>query len=130
MNKLKTFTLFLKVHFLIFLAQQWKITSDGKLKNKLRSWSYNAKIPKDGKLGRIRITNKRGPKKFLTLNITKSYEVQYDKRYNDETKKLQAYFIRSCFFTDSQCFNYSCNIGGSFISVKWPSILHKLFHIC
>ncbi len=66
-----------------FLAQQWKLTSEGKLINKLRNWAYRSKestyIAKDSKIGPIIITKKRD-KKFLTLNST-SGEVVYEKRF-------------------------------------------------
>ena len=66
-----------------FLAQQWKLTSEGKLINKLRSWAHRSKestyIAKDSKVGPIIITKKRD-KKFLTLNST-SGEVEYENRF-------------------------------------------------
>ena len=66
-----------------FLAQQWKLTSEGKLINKLRSWAHRSKestyIAKDSKVGPIIIT-KKIDKKFLTLNST-SGEVVYENRF-------------------------------------------------
>ena len=61
--------LMLQTYF--FLAQQWKLTPEGKLENRLRKWAYGKKnstlIPSYGMQGIINISKKYGQKKLLTF---------------------------------------------------------------
>ena len=52
----------------LFLAQQWRLTTEGKLENKLRTWAHGKKsstqIPSYGEQGIINIAEKWGEKNF------------------------------------------------------------------
>ena len=72
----------------LFLAQQWRLTPEGKLENKLRTWAYGKKnstqIPSHGKQGIINITEKYGQKTILTFPAkgnTMKYNVKLPERF-------------------------------------------------
>ena len=82
-------------HF-FFLAQQWRLTTEGKLENKLRTWAHGKKsstqIPSYGEQGIINIAEKWGEKKILTFpargNIMK-YNVKLPEKFkSSQTWKI------------------------------------------
>ena len=82
--------------FNLFLAQQWRLTTEGKLENKLRTWAHGKKsstqIPSYGEQGIINIAEKWGEKKILTFpprgNIMK-YNVKLPEKFkSSQTWKI------------------------------------------
>ena len=71
-------------HVNLFLAQQWKLTQEGKLQNRLRNWAYSNKnatqIPGYGEQGIINISQKFGQKTILTFPFpVQGNTMQYQK---------------------------------------------------
>ena len=71
-------------HVNIFLAQQWRLTKEGKLQNRLRNWAHSNKnatqIPGYGEQGIINITQKFGQKTILTFPFpVQGNTMQYQK---------------------------------------------------
>ena len=78
----------------LFLAQQWRITPEGKLENRLRTWAYGKKnatqIPSYGEQGIINITKKYGQNTILTIPFPgKGKTMIYKSKYNH--KKSQPF---------------------------------------
>ena len=78
----------------LFLAQQWRLTTEGKLENKLRTWAHGKKnstqIPSYGEQGIINITKKYGQNTILTIPFPgKGKTMIYKSKYNH--KKSQPF---------------------------------------
>ena len=85
-----------------FLAQQWKLTPDGKLENRLRTRAYGKKkstqIPSYGMQGNINITKKYGQKPLLTFPA-KGNAMKYREELPQKFKSSQVWDIG---YPDSQ----------------------------
>ena len=81
----------------LFLAQQWRLTPEGKLENKLRTWAYGKKnstqIPSHGKQGIINIREKYGQEKILTYPFPKDGNTMIYRNEYEKNKLFQTWEI-------------------------------------
>ena len=83
--------------FNLFLAQQWRLTPEGKLENKLRNWAHGKKnstqIPSYGMQGRINIREKFGQKTILTFPYPSQVQIMKYEKISDKHKSFQTWEI-------------------------------------
>ena len=74
----------------LFLAQQWRLTKENQLENRLRTWAHgkkkSTKIPNYGEQGYINITKKYDQETILTFPrnpdvTTMKYKTKYSEKY-------------------------------------------------
>ena len=113
----------------LFLAQQWRLTKEGKLQNRLRNWAYSnkkeTKIPGYGQQGIINISKKFGHEKTLTFPFPGRGNVMtYKTEFSGKSRQFQMWEIG---FPKDGWFNISsAKAKNKYLTVTKIDNIHQL----